>query len=90
MGGMGCTCAHGTKLRASDTNLCIKSREWNQETALQLKSAHSSCVLILQRVRLHINGVSWMLFKSEILMHAGSLQLLLLLMLLLRRTFEAC
>jgi len=31
-----------------------------------------------------------MLFKSEILMHAGSLQLLLLLMLLLRRTFEAC
>jgi len=37
---MGCTCAHGTKLRASDTNLCIKSREWNQETALQLKSAH--------------------------------------------------
>jgi len=29
-----------------------------------------------------------MLFKSGVLMHAGSLQLLLLL--LLRRTFEAC
>ena len=58
--------------------------------AVNALSSHASCVLMVQRVRPHINGVSWMLFKSGILMHAGSLQLLLLLMLLLRRTFEAC
>ncbi len=58
--------------------------------AVNALSNHASCVLMVQRVRPHINGVSWMLFKSGILMHAGSLQLLLLLMLLLRRTFEAC
>jgi len=83
---MGCTCAHGTKLRARDTNLCVKTREWNQETALQLKSAHlimcfdcAACPTAHKRSQLDAVQVGN-------LMHAGSLQLLLL----LRRTFEAC
>ena len=61
MGGMGCTCARGTKLRARDTNLCVKRCEGNQEAALSAHlimcfdcaacpTAHSWCQLDAVRV----------------------------------------